>query len=160
MDPVFIKAFVSSVQNVFATMLQMPVTLGAPKLKETPATTFDVSGIIGMSGDVVGSVALSFPTETASRVVSLLSGANVDPASPDFADAIGELVNMVSGGAKAQFTGKKVSISCPSVVSGKGHIVQTPKGTPSVSIPCQTDCGQFSLEVAIRVVEPAAAQAA
>jgi Holliday junction resolvasome RuvABC endonuclease subunit len=48
-------------------------------------------------------VVLAFPTETAERVVSLFCGQQLAAGTPDFADAIGELVNMVSGGAKAVY---------------------------------------------------------
>lgn len=150
MDASYIKPFIASIQNVFSTMLQLPVTVQAPKLKDGDATTFDVSGIIGMSGDAVGSVVLSFPRETAERVVALFSGTQLSADSADFADAIGELVNMVAGGAKALFGGKKVSISCPSVVIGQGHKLARQTDVPCVCIPCSTDCGDLNIEIAIQ----------
>lgn len=154
-NPIYIKAFVSSIQNVFATMLKLPVQVKEPALKSAPNVAYEVSGIIGMSGDVTGSVVLSFPKATAQRVVSILAGQNVDPASPDFADAVGELVNMVSGGAKAMFTGKKVSISCPSVVLGQ-HVVAKPSSVPTIVIPCGTDCGELAIEITIQDAAAAA----
>lgn len=159
MDASYITPFVSSIQNVFSTMLQLPVSINEPKVKDGPNPTHDVSGIIGMSGDVSGSIVLSFPRETAERIVALFCGEQMDADSGDFADAIGELVNMVSGGAKAQFPdGKKVSISVPSVVIGEGHTVANQTDAPCVMIPCDTDCGELVIEVAIK--EREAAQAA
>lgn len=160
MDPAFITPFISSIQNVFSTMMQLPVTIGDPGIKGDPSTTYDVSGIIGMSGDVTGSVVLSFPRQTAVRLVALLAGAEMAPDHPDFPDAVGELTNMVSGNAKGMFTGrKKVTISCPSVVIGPGHIVARPKDVPCIVIPCSTDCGEFVVEICIqeRPSAPAAA---
>ncbi len=159
MDPAFITPFITSIQNVFSTMLQLPVTIGEPTIKESPATTFDVSGIIGMSGEVSGSIALSFPKATAERIVSLFTGSTMTADNPDFADAIGELTNMISGNAKGMFTGKKkVSISCPSVIIGQNHVVARPKDLPCIVIPCKTDCGDLTMEIAIQE-RPAAAQA-
>ncbi|MEO1584875.1 MAG: chemotaxis protein CheX [Planctomycetota bacterium] len=157
MDPQFITPFITSIQNVFSTMLQLPVTIEEPRIKEGRQATYDVSGIIGMSGDVTGSIVLSFPSETAERLVALFVGMELASDTPDFADAIGELVNMVSGNAKAGFTGKNVSISCPSVIVGSDHNVSTGSDTPCVVIPCQTDCGQVAIEIAIRESTPAAA---
>ncbi|MGD9791075.1 MAG: chemotaxis protein CheX [Phycisphaerales bacterium] len=150
MDPTVIKPFIASIQNVFSTMMQLQVSIGEPRIKSSNTGEHDVSGIIGLSGDVVGSVVLSFPTETATNVVALFCGMKVDPTSPDFADAIGELGNMVSGGAKAMFHGRKASISCPSVVLGKNHVIARPSGVPCIVIPCMTDCGDFVIEVAIK----------
>ncbi len=156
MDPAYITPFIASIRNVFSTMMQLPVEIGTPRIKADPVPTYDVSGIIGMSGDVTGSVVLSFPMDTASSLVSLFSGSKLEPNDPDFADAIGELVNMVSGGAKGQFTGKKVSISCPSVVVGKSHTVGRQKDVPCVEIPCTTDCGELVIEVTIKETPGAA----
>jgi chemotaxis protein CheX len=158
MDPAFITPFIASIQNVFATMMQLKVDIGDPAIKQSPGTSYDVSGIIGMSGEVTGSIVLSFPMPTAEAVVALFAGMKIDPKNPDFADAIGELVNMVSGGAKAKFPGnRKVNISTPSVVVGKDHTVARPKDVPCVVIPCISDCGEIAIEVAIREATPAAA---
>lgn len=150
MDASYIKPFIASIQNVFSTMMQLPVNVTDPHVKNASTPEFDISGIIGMSGEVVGSVVLGFPMATAQRVVPLFCGQQLDPDSPDFSDAIGELVNMISGGAKALFTGKKASISCPSVVIGSKHKVARPSDVPCIVIPCQTDCGPLYLEIAIQ----------
>jgi len=150
MEPAFITPFISSIRNVFATMLQLELEIGEPNLKAAPQPNFDISGIIGMSGDVAGTVVLSFERAAASRIVALFAGMEIEPHEPDFADAIGELVNMVSGGAKAQFGTAVVSISCPSVVIGAGHSIAAPSDTPSVMIPCRTDCGEVVIEIAFK----------
>lgn len=165
MDASMITPFVSSIQNVLSTMLQLNVTVGDPTVKTDPQPTHDVSGLIAMSGEVVGSVALSFPEETAVALVSIFVGERLEPSSPDFADAIGELANMVSGGAKAMFPANKaVSISVPNVVVGAGHTVARRSDIPCVLVPCETDCGAFVIEIGLREQPaeqtPAAADAA
>lgn len=150
MDAKFIKPFVASIQNVFATMLQLNVTVQPPYLKDDNRPQHDVSGIIGMSGDVVGSVVLSFPQATAENCVALLSGEKHAMGTPDFADAIGELVNMVTGGAKAGFKDAKCSISCPSVIVGGNHTVARQSDIPCVVIPCSTDSGNLYIEISIK----------
>lgn len=151
MDADYITPFVTSIQNVFSTMLQLPVTAHEPVVKSGVSPTHDVSGIIGMSGDVVGTVILSFRLEAAQSVVALFCGERLAADSADFADAVGELVNMVSGGAKALFAdSREVSISCPSVIVGEGHGVSLPSDIPCMVVPCSTDCGDFVIEIAIR----------
>ncbi len=156
MDASHIVCFVRSVQNVFQTMLQMHVDVGKPALKQERQPAYDVSGIIGMSGDVEGTVVLSFPTATAERITSVFTGMELDRAHEDFADAVGELVNMVSGGAKAQLQ-QQINMSCPSVVVGSDHVVFGRKDTACIVIPCSSECGEFAVEVAIRQVAAPAA---
>lgn len=155
MDPAYITPFVGSISNVFETMLQLPVTVGTPSIKNSGAPSYDVSGIIGMTGDVEGTVVLSFPTSTAERAVTLFTGMELKADHEDFADAVGELVNMVSGGAKAQFTGKSVGISTPSVIIGSEHAVYGRKDMTTVEIPCSCDIGDFNVEVALLLPTPA-----
>lgn len=159
MDSSYIMPFVHSVQNVFGTMLQLPVQTGQPYTKNNGEPSYDVSGIIGLNGDVDGTVALSFNTATAERIASLMTGMELESTHEDFADSIGELVNMIAGGAKAQFEGQTVNISCPSVVLGQQHQVFTRKDACHIVIPCECDCGQFVVEVSLRPTQTVVSEA-
>lgn len=158
MDPTYIIPFIKSAKNVFETMFQMPLECGAPAVKSDAGSSYDVSAIIGFAGEVEGAVVLSFPESIARRIVTLFVGSEVS-SKEELSDAVGELVNMIAGGAKAQFMGKKVSISCPSVVIGSGHIVHGRKDIVTVVIPATCDCGQFAIEVAMRPAANAGAAA-
>jgi CheY-specific phosphatase CheX len=46
---------------------------------------------------------------------------------------------------------KMTSISVPTVVIGQ-HKVAFPKGVPIISIPCGTEAGNFSIEVALKIL--------
>lgn len=145
-----VSPFEWSVRNVFETMLNLRVETGTPYLAPKDDTAYDVSGIISMGGDVEGAMVLGYPMEVAKRVAGQLMGAEPDPAKDDFADAVGELSNMVCGGAKAKLAGKKVVIGCPSVVVGTGHQLRKRSDSVSIVIPCSSDCGEFSLEITVR----------
>ncbi len=152
MDQAFIMPFVKSVKNVFETMLQMPVKVGAPGLKDENTKPLDISGIIAFSGQVEGSTVLSLPMSTAAKAVEQFLGVAIDPVEEeeDFVDAVGELINMISGSAKAQFPTEKVSISCPSVVIGAGHAVFGQKDVVTITIPCSCEAGEFRLDVSFK----------
>jgi chemotaxis protein CheX len=149
MDVRFINPFIAAINNVFKTMLNTGVTIGKPMLKNAVLESADVSGVIGLSGDVQGCVVLSFPRLVARKVAPTFASTDLDIGHPDFADAIGELANMVAGNAKKDFTGYKVSISLPSVITGAGHSVSQSKASPFLIIPCETAMGPFNVEVAL-----------
>jgi chemotaxis protein CheX len=159
MDVRYINPFIDAVRSVFATMIQIDVTLGKPCVAEQ-LPKYDISGIIGFSGDVVGSVVVSFPAPVARVVIGKFAGSDYPVTSPDFADALGEIVNMISGAAKVKFEGKNVSISTPSVVVGPGHTIARPTRTVCISLPCKVYCGEFSIDIAIREEGQRAAAAA
>ncbi len=160
MDMDYINCFITSTSKVFETMLNLPVEVGTPGMKEPGKPAHDVSAIIGLSGDMDGSVVLSFPVASAQRIVSLFTGASLEPSHPDFADGIGELVNMIAGGAKALFKGRKASMSCPSVVIGSDHLILGCKDVACVVVPCMCDCGDFAVQIALRPVDADEASAA
>jgi len=149
MDVKFINAFVGSIQNVFKTMLDTEVVIGKPTLKKEALVSSEVSGIIGLSGEIQGCVVLSFPGKEACSVATKFAGVELTMDSEDFPDAIGELANMVAGNAKKDFPGYDVSISLPSVIIGAGHRVSQSKAWPFLVIPCETSLGNFAVEVAL-----------
>ena len=145
--------FINSIRNVFSTMLGTTVTIQRPVFKAVPMPQYDVSAIIGFSGEVVGSVVASFPRETAIKAVAAaFAGVEVTPESADFADGVGEIANMIAGGAKKDL-GLNASISCPSVIIGSGHIVARLRDVPCLSIPCESALGAFVVEVSIKEVK-------
>ncbi|MBN1844056.1 MAG: chemotaxis protein CheX [Sedimentisphaerales bacterium] len=151
MDVKFINPFLVAIKNVFETMLQIPFQLGKPTLKEDPKPRYDVSGIIGLSGAINGCVVISLPQELALELASALSGETIQELDEDCTDAIGEIANMIAGGAKKEFPGQDNSISTPSVIIGR-HQVTYPRGLPIISIPCETSFGRLTVDVALKEI--------
>lgn len=147
MDVQYINPFVLSIKSVFETMVGVKVQVGKPELKNENTSSADVSGVIGFSGDAAGCVVLCFPMDVACKIASAFAGMDIDEHHPDFADAIGELANMVAGAAKKEFHGMNVSISLPSVITGKRHVVSQSRMFPHIVIPCETDLGPTYVEI-------------
>ena len=156
MDVRYINPFIKSICNTFETMSGVSMTVGKPELKTGDNPLADVSSIIGFSGDAAGSLVLSFSFDTASKVATSFAGASITPEHPDFADALGELANMVSGGAKAQFEGLSIFVSLPNVIVGRNHNVSASKNSPRIVIPCATELGLFHVEVGMELNKPVA----
>jgi chemotaxis protein CheX len=150
-NPKLIVPFVNAVRNVFATMVKVQTTLGKPALKTTPTLSYDVSGVIGFSGQAIGSVVVSFQKDAAEALASAFAGTPLKISDPDFPDAIGELANMVAGNAKKDL-GSLASITVPSVIIGAGHTIARLSDVPCVVIPCSTPVGDFAVEVNIKQV--------
>ncbi len=152
MDTTYVTPFMKSVENIFLNTLHVSLRCHTPVLLTRMETKYDVSGIISFSGEVTGLSVISLGEETASKLVTLYAGMEIKPGDADFADALGELLNVIAGHAKSQFAKKQVILGCPSVVLGKRHQILRPKDAPVIEIPCESDCGPFALEVT--VVDP------
>ncbi len=123
-------------------------------LKSEKLTHGDVSGIIGFgSKDITGSVVLSFPTDTALQLYEKMMGEPVNRINADVQDTIGELTNIVAGGAKQDFAkdGLSFHISIPTVVVGKNHSLGHKVKIPAVVVPFEIGSIQFTLEVSMKI---------
>jgi len=150
MDVRYINPFVESVKHLFKTMLGTELMLSKPVLSVEEVHT-DASAVIGFSGDATGCVVMCFPLATAVKAASTFAGVEMTKDHEDFADALGELANMVAGQAKANLAGLNVNISLPSVIIGKEHTVLQSKQRPRLAIPCNSPLGRFTVEVAMVV---------
>jgi chemotaxis protein CheX len=111
--------------------------------------------MIGFSGDAAGCVVISFPKAVGVRAASTFARVGLGAGDWDFADALGELANMVAGNAKKDFEGVLISISLPSVIVGENHTVSKSDTSPRLVIPCETTLGAFSVEVGMKIEKEA-----
>jgi chemotaxis protein CheX len=160
MDVRFINPFIGAIKNVFHTMLATEILISKPRLKEPDEHFADVTAIIGFSGEATGSVAICFPIKTGVNAASKFADAQITQTDPEFADALGELANMVAGQAKSKLEGFNISISLPRVVSGQGLQLLNSKTTPVLVLPCDSSLGRFSTEVTMVLTKKAAASQA
>jgi chemotaxis protein CheX len=88
---------------------------------------WDISGLIALTGEVKGLVAISVKYPTASKITGILTGTEENHSTADMVDAIGEIVNIIAGNVKKKLEDKfKIVISLPRVVHGKAHMVVIP----------------------------------
>lgn len=111
MNANIINAFMDSTVNVIKTMAFIDSTAGAPYLKKDDAAHGDVSGIIGFTGSVVGSMAVSFSEKCILKIVSSMLGEEYSTITRDIEDAVGEITNMISGDARKRLQSEKLTIS-------------------------------------------------
>jgi len=149
MDVKYINPFLEGTIEVLTTMAFVNPKPGKPYLKKNNLAKGDVSGIIGITGTIRGSLALSFSAGSILKIVSNMLGENMTSINGDIRDAVGEITNMVSGAArkKIEAMGFSLSASIPTVVSGKEHSIMHVLGGPSVIIPFEIAEGPFVVDV-------------
>lgn len=149
MDVRFINAFLEGTISVLKTMAFIEPKPGKPYLKKDALARGDISGIIGLTGSVTGSMALSFSEKSILKIVSNMLGEEIKEINGDIKDAVGEITNMISGVArkKLESMGLNVSAAIPTVVAGKSHSIAHVLGGPSIIIPFETEDGPFFVDV-------------
>ena len=153
MDVRFINPFLEGTVSVIKTMAFLDPVPGKPYLKKDNLGKGDISGIIGLTGKVKGSLALSFSEPCILKIVSNMLGEEITSINAEIKDAVGEITNMVSGAArkKLEAMGFSITSAIPTVVAGKDHSVVHVLGGASIIIPFEiSDCGSFVVDVCLK----------
>ena len=145
----YINPFLTASISVFNTMLGVRLIRGEPFLKNGAQPNHEVSGMIGLSGKAKGMVVLSMSREAALAAAGKMLGEPCQDISPDVADAVGELTNIIAGAAKAKLEHLCMSISLPTVVLGKSHCIDFPRNVMPICIPFDCEWGVVTVEVGI-----------
>jgi len=134
-------------------MFQIQITPKTPYvIQQGKNHQWDVSAVIGMSGEMQGVVVISLNAKTLKTVMKKL-GTEVDDANFDnqSADLVGEIVNIIAGNAKGDLEEYDINISLPSVVNGSDHRINWPsQAIPIVGIPFESEAGNFNVNVCIK----------
>jgi len=153
MDVTFINPFLEAAVNVLQTMAFTETQLGKPFLKDkTPLSQGDVTGIVGLTGNKHGSLAVSFSEAAILQVVSNMFGEACKEVNDDVRDAVGEITNMICGDARRILAqhGYHFQAAIPTVIDGKGHKICHPLPGPVLVIPFTVgEGGKCFLEVCL-----------
>ena len=138
MNVEYINPFINATLNVVTTMAFVKVNAGSHHLNKESVTTDDLTGLIGLAGsNVVGSVIISFSEKAILQIVSNMLGETFETMTPDVSDAVGEITNMIVGGAKRMLADKgfKFNLALPTIIKGKGVTLQLKTRGPRVVVP-------------------------
>ena len=109
--------------------------------------------VIGLSGKALGTVAVVVNDTTAIKITERFLDTKIDEVNDDVVDCMGEIVNMVSGNAKAQLEQYQLSISLPSIVRGADHLIEFPRNVTPICIPFTSDIGDVMVQIGFIVKE-------
>ena len=98
--------------------------------------------MIGLSGKAQGTVVLGLSREAALSATEVLLQERPAEINGDVTDAVGELVNIIAGSAKAKLEHLDMSVSLPTVITGKFHCVEFPTKVTPICIPFNVRLGR------------------
>jgi len=145
-----VNPFLKATIETYSSMMGTVVKPGKPVLRQGRGIQYDISGIIGITGDVKGAVALSYPEAAILKTVSAFLQEEMTEMNDDVMDATGELANIIAGYAKRFLQDFKISISLPTVIRGHGLVIKEPPDVFSFVVPFECDLGNFDLGVGLK----------
>ncbi len=149
MEAAIINPFLTASMKMLETMFQLDAKAGAPfVMGREVAHRWELSGIIGITGEYHGVVAIRLSHVLANKLLER-SGIQVGSErerEETLYGMIGELVNIIAGNASSQIT-RQIDIAPPVVVYGQNHNIAWPRTIPVIAIPFVTTLGPFEVAV-------------
>lgn len=140
---------VKSTQDVFSTMVMMDVRPGDIVEGRGENMPSNVSGVVGLAGELRGMLAIHCPAAAARAITGAMLGMEVEELGEDVKDAVGEIANMMAGGLKCSLGefGRKTELAIPTTVIGDSYRMSGMLGADRLYIPFVCDGGEFAVEL-------------
>ena len=125
----YIQPFIQVSERVFEDFCKTKIEAKKVFLveREEYRLDWDISGIIGLSGEVTGAVAISMKDITAFRIAETLMGMKFTSFEKEVTASVGEIINIISGNVKKDFEEElRIKISLPTIITGKAHKIDWP----------------------------------
>ncbi|WP_087024467.1 chemotaxis protein CheX [Thaumasiovibrio subtropicus] len=146
----FVNPFLASLLNVLKTMASMDLAPQKPRIKKDEVARGDVSGLIGMVGpQTKGSLSITFEENLALEIMQRMLGERPNGINEEVTDMVGEITNMVTGGAKRILAekGYDFDMATPAVVSGRGHTITHKSEGSIILMPFESEFGSAYIEI-------------
>lgn len=124
----YIKPFIEVCENVFQEFIGEALVVEHPHFVDrNDVHNWDISAIIGLTGEARGAVVISMGQDLALKLTGLLTGSEHKEMDDEVVDAIGEIINIIAGNAKRGLEESfRLVISLPTIVRGAGHEIMWP----------------------------------
>lgn len=144
MNVEYINPIIESSLSIINQTTGLNPKMGKIYVKNAPYKGDNVVVLIGLTGEIHGGTAISFPKSLACRIASAMMGGMPVPELDEIAkSAISELCNMIMGNTANLFYQKNISIDItpPTLLTGENMEFSQSKSVV-VSIPLMFDNGE------------------
>jgi chemotaxis protein CheX len=150
MNVKYINPLMEATLDVLSTMAKTTGTPGRPGLKKTTEALGDVTGLIALTGgsDVHGSLAISFPSAVILTIHERMLGETHTNIDESIKDLVGEITNMITGGAKRRYeeAGLDFALTQPVIIMGRETPIEHHIEGMTIMVPFESDAGVFFIE--------------
>jgi CheY-specific phosphatase CheX len=124
-----IPAVLSATQEVFSTMLNLPLEMEPAREETSDPASFDgVVALVGVAGDWVGTGRISCSAKFACRIAgALIMSPPYEAVNEEVLDGVAEVSNMIVGNVKTFLEERlgSMSLSIPTVVFGRNYTTRS-----------------------------------
>jgi chemotaxis protein CheX len=148
-----VNRYVQAALDVIAKETGLPAQRGGVLLEGNPYTTEDITAVIGVSGQLSGSLYLSMSKDVALKIIGAILGQETKELDELGQSGVAEMANVIAGtaGINLAVEGIATVINPPLVLVGRGAKLFTVE-IQRLVVPLATTYGEVKLHVALREV--------
>ncbi len=149
MEADLVNPFIEAVFHVLETTASTKSKAIGPYLKKEKAAIGEITCVMDLSGDISGTVSVSFTKKCILGIVSTMFGEEMTEIDDDVKDAAGEFANMISGQVTTKYAelGRSLKVKMSNVHTGENHEIGHIQSKPVIAMPYATENGEFTIEV-------------
>lgn len=102
----YVNSFYKATKDVFQLMLDIDPQKEDLKVVEDMVGSKDASVVLGVTGDLKGTILFSFPKDMTLEMIKIMSGMEMDEIDNFASSALGEIANIIGGNALTILTKK------------------------------------------------------
>lgn len=148
-----LQMFADAAQDVFQTMLSAEATVRNEKSAFDAAERV-VMASVTYTGLPATSLAIRCRRSTAEDLARRFLGGFEAKDDETLRDVVGEITNMIGGGAKTRLNVDDAKMSCPEVTLSFARSQETPARGPTSMLACEYDNGRLDVVVHWRSTAP------
>ncbi len=150
MNRIIENVIIEKTGTVFSTLFDASATAGSAYPLELPDNRhWDISGVVGVTGDCFGMMAIRLNLDLAS---ALMERSRIHPPGDPqgqqlMSDMIGEIINVISVNVLSELVADDFRLSIPVIIQGNRHEISWPKKTAVTAFPFETL--SFGMEIQV-----------
>lgn len=149
---VLVSKIRAATDDVFSTMLGIPITPGEAFAAEGHTESFDgVIALAGLTGTWIGSARIACSPHLACRLAGAMLASEYPSVNEDVLDAVAELTNMIVGNVKSALEDElgPMGLGIPTVIFGRNYRTRSTGVSEWVVVPFECAAERFEIKFAL-----------
>lgn len=146
----YLNPFMQATTDVFKMMLGLSIKKKDLKLLKELSFSNDANVLLGITGDLHGSILFAFPKNMVLEMVKNMSGLEMEEINSFVSSALGEVANIISGNAVTILSqkGYQCDIAPPRVLVGEYKTFTNTDEKPLL-LTLKSELGDFELNLSL-----------
>ena len=147
----YVNAFLAPAQFVWEKELDCPLEFVRAEMISTVFTSAEITVVIGVSGELEGSVLYGFENGTSLALAGRMMGVTITEHNEVSLSAVGELANMITGNAATQLSsaGYSCTISPPIMIELIGSRIAAVGGSQMLAT-FNSELGDLNIRISLK----------